>query len=86
MPSTDLAADLQRFLSWATASPSHFFLTIAGAIVLWNVVPFIANTAAIAIPGPIAAKFSDFWLMRQAMKGKRFQVVHDLHSKHGMLR
>jgi hypothetical protein len=83
MPSTDLSADLQRFLAWSIASPSHFLLTVIGGIALWHVVPFITNSAAITIPGPLAAKFSDFWLMRQAMKGKRFLVVHDLHKKHG---
>jgi benzoate 4-monooxygenase len=83
MPSTDLVQDGQRFLQWATSSPSNLLYTFIGALALWHIVPFFANTAALSIPGPLAAKFTDFWLVRQAMKGKRFQSVHELHAKHG---
>lgn len=50
-----------------------------------HVVPFLARSAYIAVPGPFLAKFSDFWLIRQAMMGKRFETVHELHKKHGEL-
>ena len=46
-------------------------------------IPFITATHAIGYPGPLLAKFSDFWLVRQAQKGKRFVAVHELHQKHG---
>ncbi|UZJ55243.1 hypothetical protein CBS101457_004563 [Exobasidium rhododendri] len=83
MPSTDLAADLQALLKWSIASPAHFLLTVIGAVALFHVIPFLANSTAITTPGPLAAKFSDFWLLRQAMNGKRFLVVDALHKKHG---
>lgn len=83
MPNTDLVQDAKHFAQWATSSPSAAFITILGAVALWHIVPFALNTATLAIPGPVAAKFSDFWLVRQSMKGKRFEVVHDLHKKHG---
>lgn len=83
MPSTDLVQDAQHFLQWATSSFSAALITLLGAIALWHVVPFFINTAALAIPGPLAAKFTDYWLLRQAMKGKRFEVVHEMHKKHG---
>ncbi|KAG7527828.1 hypothetical protein FFLO_06571 [Filobasidium floriforme] len=34
-------------------------------------------------PGPLLAKFSRLWLARQAGRGNRFQVVHELHKKYG---
>jgi benzoate 4-monooxygenase len=34
-------------------------------------------------PGPFLAKFSRLWLARQAGRGNRFEVVHELHKKHG---
>lgn len=83
MPSTDLIQDAQRFFQWATSSYSAAFITLVGAAILWHIVPFLVNTAALAIPGPLAAKFSDFWLVRQSMKGKRFEVVHKMHKKYG---
>ena len=80
---TDLVSDVQRLLRYATASPLHLALSLVAIIAAWHVVPFLANGAAITIPGPLVAKFSDFWLVRQAMKGKRSDAVHALHSKHG---
>ena len=83
MPSTDLVQDVQRLSSWVLASPSHVLISIAALIALLHVVPFLANSAAITIPGPVLAKFTDFWIVRQAMAGKRFIVVHELHRKYG---
>lgn len=34
-------------------------------------------------PGPLLAKFSRLWLARQAGRGNRFEVVHELHKKYG---
>jgi len=34
-------------------------------------------------PGPFLAKFTRLWLARQAGKGNRFEVVHELHKRQG---
>lgn len=83
MVQTDLVGELRNALAWALASPSHLIVSAVGLVVLAHLVPFITNTAAIKYPGPFLAKFTDFWLLRQAMVGHRFQTVHDQHKKHG---
>lgn len=35
------------------------------------------------IKGPWLAQFSDFWLSRQAARGKRSEAVHEQHLKYG---
>ena len=83
MVQTDLVQDLQRLYAWSTSSATTLFLSFAGLVVLAHLVPFLANWHLISTPGPIFAKFSDFWLLFQAKRGDRFQVVHELHKKHG---
>ena len=46
---------------------------------------YFTHPKLLKYPGPIAAKFTDLWLARQAMRGNRYQVVHDLHQKHGKM-
>ncbi|RDW60166.1 benzoate para-hydroxylase [Coleophoma crateriformis] len=58
--------------------------TIPIALILFYVVPyFTANTALNSIPGPLAAKFSNLWLLLQARQGKRYKTVDEEHKKHG---
>lgn len=83
MPSTDLVQDARWLYQWSTSSLDNFLLTIASVVFAFHVIPFLANTAAINIPGPFLAKFSDYWIMRQAMRGKRFEAVHQMHKKYG---
>ncbi|KAK0545320.1 hypothetical protein OC844_007367 [Tilletia horrida] len=45
--------------------------------------PFLYNTAAWSIPGPLLARFSDAWLILTAKAGRRSVVVHALHARHG---
>lgn len=63
----------------------HTYLELLGLV--WqaaaHVIPFLTRTSHLSVPGPLPAKFTDFWLIRQAMAGKRFETVHDLHKKHG---
>jgi benzoate 4-monooxygenase len=60
--------------------------TIPVAIVLFFLVPyFTSNTALNDIPGPIAAKFTAFWLLLQARQGKRYLSVDQAHKKYGKL-
>jgi benzoate 4-monooxygenase len=60
--------------------------TIPIAIILFFLVPyFTQNIALRAIPGPLAAKLSNFWLLLQARQGKRYLSVDEAHKKYGKL-
>lgn len=83
MVETDLVPRFGAAVQWAVESPAHIIITIVGAFALFHLVPFITNTAFLKYPGPLFAKFSDFWLLRQAMKGHRFDTVHQQHKKYG---
>ncbi|PWN96219.1 putative benzoate 4-monooxygenase cytochrome P450 [Tilletiopsis washingtonensis] len=83
MVETDILPALQRAADWLVDSPLNAVFALVVAVVVAHVIPFITATHAISYPGPLLAKFSDFWLVRQAQKGKRFVVVHELHQKHG---
>lgn len=85
MVKTDLAPRIGAAIEWAVESPAHVAATIVGAVILFHLVPFIANTSFIKYPGPFFAKFSDFWLLRTAMVGHRFEEVHKQHQKYGKL-
>lgn len=83
MVETDLLPRIGAALQWAIESPSHIAISVIGAVVLFHLVPYITNTAIIKYPGPFLAKFTDFWLMRTAMVGHRFEHVHKQHQKYG---
>ena len=83
MVEADLLKQGQAALDWATASVSNFAITVFAIVAVAHVVPFLTNTALLAIPGPFLAKFTDFWLLRTAMKGHRFETVHQQHKKLG---
>ena len=51
--------------------------------VLYYLLPFLRNKALIIVPGPLAARFSNIWLMWQSRRGKRFLAVHEAHQKYG---
>ena len=60
--------------------------TIPIAVVLFFLVPyFTSNTALRDIPGPFAAKFTNFWLLLQARQGKRYLSVNQAHEKYGKI-
>lgn len=52
-------------------------------LLLYYIVPYLARSHYLDIPGPFLAKFSNFWLLYQARRGRRYQTVHELHKKHG---
>lgn len=83
MVQTDLIDQAKQFVAWATASPSNAALTLVGVLVAAHFVPFLVQPHLWTVPGPFFARFTDFWLTRQAQKGTRFLTVHDLHKKHG---
>jgi len=67
---------LQSAIEWSLSSA--LLLTIALLLL-----PFVQNTSALSIPGPLLAKFTNLWLILTAKAGKRSIVVHDLHKRHG---
>ncbi|SPO20574.1 probable Benzoate 4-monooxygenase cytochrome P450 [Ustilago trichophora] len=83
MVETDLIPRVGAAVQWAIESPAHIAITIVGTVILFHLVPFITNTAIIKYPGPFLAKFTDFWLLRTAMIGHRFEIVHEQHKKYG---
>ncbi|TKY90036.1 hypothetical protein EX895_000034 [Sporisorium graminicola] len=83
MVETDLAPRIAAAAQWAIESPAHLAATLVGAVVLFHLVPYITNTALLKYPGPFLAKLTDFWLLRTAMVGHRFEAVHKQHQKYG---
>lgn len=53
--------------------------------VLFYLAPYLRNWGIRDIPGPLAAKFSNGWLMLQCRRGKRFLEVDAAHKKYGRL-
>ncbi|KAG6377465.1 cytochrome P450 [Boletus reticuloceps] len=54
------------------------------AVILAHFIPYLLDPFnQRRIPGPILAKFSDFWLGWTASQGHRSEVVHRLHEKYG---
>ncbi|KAF2437428.1 cytochrome P450 [Karstenula rhodostoma CBS 690.94] len=53
--------------------------------VLYYLLPYLRNWSIQAVPGPLAAKFSNLWLLYQARRGRRFEAVHAAHRKYGTL-
>lgn len=83
MVKTDVVQKAQEAAAWSTQSPLHFVAALAALGALTLLVPFFANWHSLLIPGPLFAKFSDFWLMLQTKRGNKFEVVNELHKKHG---
>ncbi|KAL1603567.1 hypothetical protein SLS60_005155 [Paraconiothyrium brasiliense] len=53
--------------------------------VIYYILPYLRNWSIRAIPGPLAAKFSNLWLLYQARRGRRYLAVHNAHKKYGTL-
>ncbi|KAF8319165.1 cytochrome P450 [Cantharellus anzutake] len=77
-------------MSWVLTHPILAALGVAGGIITYHFVAFLLDpyhyndgVNGVAIPGPLLAKLSNFWLLRVAIKGDRSGVVHELHQKYG---
>ncbi|KAJ4287945.1 hypothetical protein N0V90_011960 [Kalmusia sp. IMI 367209] len=53
--------------------------------VLYYVLPYLRNWSIRSVPGPLAAKFSNLWLMYQARRGRRYLAVDEAHKRYGVL-
>ena len=52
--------------------------------VSWYLVPYFgANRGLRGIPAPFPAQFSNLWLMSTCRRGKRFEVVDQVHKRLG---
>ncbi|KAL9055496.1 MAG: hypothetical protein Q9162_003493 [Coniocarpon cinnabarinum] len=60
-------------------------LTYVALAVLYYVVPYLQRSALRGIPGPLLARFSNWWLLFQSRRVKRYQAVDALHKKYGPL-
>lgn len=83
MVETDIVPRIGDAIMWALEKPSHLLVTVFGAVFLFHLIPFLTNATVRKYPGPLLAKFTDFWLLRKAMAGHRFQTVHEQHKKYG---
>lgn len=60
--------------------------TAVAAVGLYILYPYFVTYSSFRdIPGPLLAKFSDLWLFSTARRGKRFEIVHEQHKKHGKI-
>ena len=59
--------------------------TLALVPVLFYLLPYLRNWSLRSIPGPLAAKVSNLWLLYQARRGRRYLSVHKAHEQYGTL-
>ena len=52
---------------------------------VFYLLPYLRLNAVRDIPGPLLAVFSNFWLLFQCRRGKRFVAVDAAHKKYGKL-
>lgn len=68
------------FLSFVFTPYSLLFLPL-----FFYLLPYIRSHAIRDVPGPLPAAFSNFWLLLQCRRGKRFASVDAAHKKYGKL-
>lgn len=69
--------------AWSISSARNSIITLVALFVVLLAVQAFRRPSLLAIPGPVMAKVTDLWLARQAIRGNRSEVIHDLHQKHG---
>ena len=56
------------------------------AILLFSYIFFnLFRLALDDIPGPVLAKFSNLWRLRETWKGHYERIIQDLHRRHGSI-
>jgi benzoate 4-monooxygenase len=62
----------------------YFLAAPLGLTFLYLVVPHFTSLSPLRrFPGPLSASFTRLWLAKQARVGKRSEIVHKEHLKHG---
>lgn len=57
--------------------------TAIGLLLAYYLLPYLFKSRWIAIPAPFPAAFTNFWLLYQCRRGRRFLAVHQAHEKYG---
>ncbi|KAF5586377.1 benzoate 4-monooxygenase [Fusarium subglutinans] len=60
-------------------------LALAVALVAWYILPWISNSNLRGIPAPFPAQFTNLWLLSTCRRGKRYEIVDQVHKKLGVL-
>ncbi|KAL4724381.1 hypothetical protein ACLX1H_008995 [Fusarium chlamydosporum] len=55
------------------------------AIVAWYILPWASNKDLRGIPAPFPAQFTNLWLLSTCRRGKRYEIVDQVHKKLGVL-
>lgn len=54
------------------------------SLILYYIVPYFWNYRHLrSIPGPLAARFSNWWLVYACREGARWKYVNDAHKRFG---
>ncbi|CAO1615093.1 unnamed protein product [Sympodiomycopsis kandeliae] len=83
MPRLVLVEYLQRSAQWSSQSAANAIVSALIVLVLGVVIGYLRRPALLDIPGPFWAKVTDLWLVRAAMGGHKFEIVHEAHEKYG---
>ena len=54
-------------------------------LLLYYLIPYLRNRAIRDVPGPKFAAISNFWLLYQCRRGRRYLAVDNAHQKYGRL-
>lgn len=57
---------------------------LVAAVLAYYLVPYLATYSGLRkIPAPFPAQFSDLWLLSTARRGRRYEIVDEVHKKLG---
>jgi benzoate 4-monooxygenase len=66
------------------ASPLALVVVVLAWLVSFYLFPYFVTYRHLRkIPSPFPAQFSNLWLLYAARRGKRYQIVDDIHKKLG---
>lgn len=65
--------------------PEVIAYALVALLAAYYVVPYLQTWRLSDIPAPGLAAWSNFWLLLQARRGKRFLAVDKAHKEHGKL-
>ena len=59
--------------------------TLLALPVFYYLLPYLRNWSIKDIPGPFSAAFTNFWLLYQCRRGRRYAAVDNAHKEYGTL-
>ncbi|CZR68102.1 uncharacterized protein PAC_18001 [Phialocephala subalpina] len=69
--------------NWKTTLPLLAIILFSVCIALWRTLYNLLLHPLTKFPGPIAASLSEWWEIYHTIKCDRFNVIQELHEKHG---